>query len=134
MNLLYLIVILLFEIWRIKGRSKHCKFCNACVEKFDHHCPWVGTCVGLRNYAIFYAFVWHLSNHITIVTAICFYILYENQDDLDLEKPHIVAALGLGVYGFIMMFMVGCLCKGIFEVDFTHFVLLLRFRIDTRSD
>ena len=38
-------------------RSRHCQICNKCVEKFDHHCPWINSCIGGRNLGVFYCFL-----------------------------------------------------------------------------
>ena len=38
-------------------RAKHCDICRRCVRKYDHHCFWVGGCVGELNHGKFLVFV-----------------------------------------------------------------------------
>ncbi|OQV23704.1 putative Palmitoyltransferase ZDHHC3 [Hypsibius exemplaris] len=40
-------------------RAHHCRTCQGCVRKMDHHCPWINNCVGAFNQKYFLQFlVW----------------------------------------------------------------------------
>ena len=45
--------------WR-PPRAVHCVSCNSCTLKYDHHCPWIMNCVGLKNHKAFYLFSFYL--------------------------------------------------------------------------
>ena len=38
-------------------RTKHCRDCDKCVALFDHHCPWIGGCVGQNNRIYFFWYI-----------------------------------------------------------------------------
>ena len=45
----------------------HCHYCNICVEKFDHHCNFVGKCIGKNNATIFRLWLFSIPCYILVI-------------------------------------------------------------------
>jgi palmitoyltransferase ZDHHC13/17 len=73
-------------------RSKHDRFSRACILQFDHHCPFVGTTVGLYNYKWFFAFI--LAVSVYFINFLFLLIVYYRRTSAD-TNSYFILLLGL---------------------------------------
>lgn len=36
---------------------RHCSICNVCIKEYDHHCVFIGKCIGKKNIGQFRDFL-----------------------------------------------------------------------------
>ena len=54
----------------------HCNFCGVCIEGMDHHCVWVGKCVGKNNVKIFYGLLFSVGFTYLLLIVLVIQLFY----------------------------------------------------------
>jgi hypothetical protein len=83
-------------------RCSHCAICDDCIKRFDHHCDWLGICIGQRNYKFFYILL------STLIISSFFQI--KNEDAKDKFNISLIVCFGFVIF-FDCMFVIFFLGK-----------------------
>jgi hypothetical protein len=95
-------------------RSHHCRLCDTCVLKMDHHCPWIANCVGYYNYKYFFLMVTYGMLGLWVVTGSLWQTVVVTQRNDDSSFAEIVFVTT--VYLIIIVLNVAVTCFWFFHI------------------
>ena len=96
-------------------RSFHCSQCGVCVEVHDHHCPWVGNCIGYRNLKYFIAFLFWTGMLALVTVAIVGYVMFTCTDQFNDDNNIALSAIAKAVFTYAAIIALSLLSFFLFQ-------------------
>ena len=92
-------------------RSTHCHVCNNCIHGFDHHCMWLGTCIGGGNYVDFLLYIMCLQVSTLLVMALSVHqfvaLLQDGPAEQETSKELTFAHFALPALSLVLLIVYG---------------------------
>ncbi|GAB1320031.1 palmitoyltransferase akr1 [Madurella fahalii] len=109
-------------------RSKHCRRCQRCVAKHDHHCPWVYNCIGINNHRHFFIYLINLT--LGVITYDWLAALYltglSGADECNVLSPSLCRIINADAYTLLLAIWASLQLTWVSMLLFVQFVQVSR--------